>query len=78
MVIVKNNSHMLSNTCQVAILWVFKLFLTFVLKVTQTWFILHETWHTELFVIYYCVVVDRIEIKVLCKKLRAKLDLLGF
>ena len=24
-------------------------------KVDQTWFVLHETWHTKLFFIYYCV-----------------------
>ena len=28
--------------------------------VVQTWFVLHETWHTILFGIYYCVEVVRI------------------
>ena len=30
---------------------------TFVHKIAQTWFVLHETWHTTLFGIYYCVEV---------------------
>ena len=34
---------------------------TFRYKVAQTWFVLHETWHTTLFGIYYCVEVVRIE-----------------
>ena len=37
------------------------LFGTFVHKVAQTWFFLHETWHTILFGIYYCVEVVRNE-----------------
>ena len=28
---------------------------TFAHKVAQTWLILHETWHTTAFGIYYCV-----------------------
>ena len=34
---------------------------TFAYKVAQTWFALHEIWHTTLFGIYYCVEVVRIE-----------------
>ena len=34
---------------------------TFADKVAQTWFVLHETKHTTLFGIYYCVEVVRIE-----------------
>ena len=34
---------------------------TFAHKVAQTWFVLHETWHTTLFGIYYCVEVVRID-----------------
>ena len=34
---------------------------TFAHKVDQTWFVLHETWHTTRFRIYYCVEVVRIE-----------------
>ena len=34
---------------------------TFALKVAQTWFLLHETWHTTLFGIYYFVEVFTIE-----------------
>ena len=34
---------------------------TFAHKVAQTWFVLHETWHTKLFHIYHCVEVVRIE-----------------
>ena len=30
-------------------------------KVTQTWFVLHETWHTTLFGIYYSLEVVKIE-----------------
>ena len=34
---------------------------TFAHKVAQTWFVLHETWHTSLFGIYYYVEVIIIE-----------------
>ena len=34
---------------------------TFVQKVAQTWVVLHETLHTTLFGIYYCVKVVWIE-----------------
>ena len=34
---------------------------TFPHKVAQTWFVLHETWNTTLFGIYYCIYVVRIE-----------------
>ena len=34
---------------------------TFAPKVAHTWFILHETWHTTLYGIYYCVEVVRFE-----------------
>ena len=34
---------------------------TFAHKVGQTWFVLHETWQTTLFGIYYCVQVVKIE-----------------
>ena len=36
-------------------------FWTFAHKEAQTWFVSHETWHTKLFGIYYCVEVFRIE-----------------
>ena len=36
-------------------------FWTYANKVAQTWFVLHETWHTTVFGIYYCVEVVRIE-----------------
>ena len=34
---------------------------TFADKVAQTWYVLHETWHTTLFCIYHYVEVVRIE-----------------
>ena len=34
---------------------------TFSHKVAETWFLLHETWHTTLFGIYYCVQMVIIE-----------------
>ena len=37
------------------------LFGTFAHNVAQKWFVLHETWHTTLFGIYYSVEVVRIE-----------------
>ena len=30
-------------------------FAIFLHNVVQTWFVLHDTWHTTLFDIYYCV-----------------------
>src|SRR5687768_1276115 len=38
-----------------------KRFGTFTHKVAQTWFVLHETWHTPLFGLYYCVEMVRIK-----------------
>ena len=61
MIRIQNNSHLLEITCYVAILWVFKFFGTFAHKVVQTWFVLHETWHTTLFGKYYCVELVRIK-----------------
>ena len=40
-----------------AILRVLNVFGTFALRVAQTWFVLHETWDTTQFGIYYCVEV---------------------
>ena len=34
---------------------------TFAHKVAQTWFVLHETWHTTLFGIYYCIKMVKIK-----------------
>ena len=34
---------------------------TYSLKVVKTWFVWHETWHTSLFCIYYCIELIRIE-----------------
>ena len=39
----------------------FTFFGTFMYTVPQTWFVLHEIWHTTLFGIYYCVEVVIIE-----------------
>ena len=39
----------------------FSIFGIFAYKVAQTWFVLHETWHTILFGIYYGVEGVRIE-----------------
>ena len=50
---------------------------TFSHKVAKTWFVLHETWHTTLFGIYYFVEVVKIEIIVICYKLRVKLRFYG-
>ena len=58
-----NHSHMLFSIyyCyEVAILKVLNIFLTFAHKVTETWSVLPETWHTTLFGIYYCVELVRI------------------
>ena len=38
---------------------VLSFFGTFAHKVAQTWFVLHETWHTTLFGKYYCVEMVR-------------------
>ena len=46
--------------------------------VAQTWFVLHETWRTILFVIYYCVGVVRIENHSHMLKLRLKLRFYEF
>ena len=48
------HSHIREITCKVAIL---SLFGSFAHKVVQTWSVLHETWHTTRFGIYYRVEV---------------------
>ena len=58
---IENRSHMLEITCKVAILSGLMLFSTLKHNVAQTWFVLHETWHTTLLGIYYCVEVVKIE-----------------
>ena len=59
---IQNNSHMLEITCNVAF---FRFFLSvfgiFSHQLVQTCFVSHETWHTTLFVIYYCVEMVRIK-----------------
>ena len=52
---------MLEIRCKVAILRVLSVFGPFAQKVAQTWFVLHETWHTTLFAIYYFVEGVRIQ-----------------
>ena len=47
--------------CNLRFLGFFSFFGTFAHKVAQTWFVLHETLHTTLFGIDYCVEVGRIE-----------------
>ena len=51
---------------------------TFVKKVAQTLFVLHETSHKKLFGIYYCVEVVKFKIRVICQKLRSKFRFYGF
>ena len=55
---IENHSHMHEITSYIAILCVFA---TFAHKVARTWFVLHDTWHTTLFGIYYFVEVVSIE-----------------
>ena len=62
MVRIANHSRMLEITCYVELLRVFMSFFPLLgIKYAQTWFVLHETWHTTLLRIYYCVEVVRIE-----------------
>ena len=60
------------NHNQLRFLGFSSVFITFAHKVSQTWFVLHETWHTTLFGISYCVEVVRIEnhchmIEIMCE-----------
>ena len=52
---------MLEITCQVSFLSFLSFFGSNTLKVVQTLFVWHETWHTTLISIYYCVEMVRIE-----------------
>ena len=53
---------MIEITCQVAILRVFyAFFCTFAHQVAYTRYVLHETWHTTLFGIYYSIEMVSIE-----------------
>ena len=56
---IKNNSHMFEITCVFEVF--FSVFSTFSNKVVQTWFIYHETWHTTLFGIPFCVELGRLK-----------------
>ena len=57
---------------QLHVLAFLSFFGTYSLKVVQTWFLWHETWHTTLINIYYCFEKVRIQKIVICLKLRAK------
>ena len=61
MVRIEKNSHMLAITHYAGFFRFFSVFGTFSLKVLQTWYVWHETWHTTLFGIYYCVEMVRVE-----------------
>ena len=61
MVIIEKNSLMLKLRTKLGFLGFFSVFGTFSLKVLQTWYVWHETWHTTLFGIYYCVEMVRVE-----------------
>ena len=52
---------MVEITCKVSVLRFLSFFGTFAHKVAQTWFVLHETLHTTIFGMYYCVEVVRSE-----------------
>ena len=51
---------------------------TFSHKVVQTWFVSHETWHTTLFHIYYCVEMVGMKTNSHMLELHAKLRFWGF
>ena len=55
-----NHRHTVNSTWYDSILRFLSFFSTFAHKVTQIWFVLHETLHTTLFGICYCVEVVRI------------------
>ena len=57
----ENHIHVLEITCKVAFLMFLYIFGTFSHKVVQNWFALHETSHTTLFGIKYCIEMVRIE-----------------
>ena len=62
MVKIGNNSHMLEFTFYVALLGFFlTIFDIFWHKIVQTLFVLRETLHTTLFVIYYFLDIIRIQ-----------------
>ena len=67
-VLIKNHGHMQDITCQDAIYLLLSFFCTFVHKVAQIWFVLHETWHTTLLGINYCVEMVIMKILVICYK----------
>ena len=48
----ENHSHMLEIRVKLQFYAILSFFGTFGPKVAQTWFVLHETWHTTLFGIY--------------------------
>ena len=57
----QKNRHMLEIMYQVAFLMFLKIFDTYSVKIVQTLFVWHETWHTTLISIYYCFEMVRIE-----------------
>ena len=57
---IENHFHMLEITFKLRFYAFLSDFATFAHKLAQTWFDLHETWHTILLEIYYCVEIVRI------------------
>ena len=55
MVGIENNSDMLEITSKLSFRGFVSVFGSFSHKVVQTLFVSHETWHTTLFGIFYCV-----------------------
>ena len=55
MVRLENYSHILEIFAKLSFYVVLSVFGTLSYKVVQTWFVWHETWHTTLYSLYYCV-----------------------
>ena len=61
MVRIENNSYTFEIKCEVSFSRLLKNFDTCSPNVVETWFLLHETWHTTQVFIYFCVEMIRIE-----------------
>ena len=51
----ENHTHILETRVKLQFYAFLSFCGTFAPKITQTWCVLHENWHTTLFGIYYCV-----------------------
>ena len=74
----ENHSHMQKLRVKLRLYGFLSFFASFARKVNQTWFLLHETWHTTLFSIYYSIEVVIKKLYSYARNYELSCDFMGF